>query len=118
MSGVRNDRVIISNALLAPNPGIFLRESAKEALQRVKEHIAFDRTQREFLAADLVALAEGKPVKTALAEAVAANIKRLEAEGKAKDERAEAEEAATPGHVCGLSGYNPMIHPPCPGCAS
>lgn len=21
-----------------------------------------------------------------------------------------------PGHVCGLSGYNPMIDPPCPGC--
>lgn len=117
MSAVRTDLTVIKNALLAPNPGIFLRESAKEALERIREHIAFDRTQREFMEADLVALAEGKPVRTALAEAVRVKIDALEVAGKEADERREAEEAASPGHVCGLTGYNPMIDPPCPGCA-
>ena len=29
---------------------------------------------------------------------------------------AEAEGALAPSHVCGLSGYNGMIDPPCPAC--
>jgi hypothetical protein len=67
----RADLKAIADVLNASTPpGIFAKEAARAALGRIKEHIAFDRTQREYLAADLVALAEGKPVRTALAEAV------------------------------------------------
>lgn len=76
-TAIKADLATIASALESTNPGVFLREAAKTALGRIKEHIAFDRTQREFLAADLVALAEGKPVHTALAAAVEKKIEAL-----------------------------------------
>jgi hypothetical protein len=77
VSSIKEDLRTIESALANANPGVMLREAAKTALGRIKEHVAFDRTQREFMEADFKALAEGKPVKTALAKAVEARIETL-----------------------------------------
>lgn len=83
---MKTDLKTIGDALESLNPGIFLREAARAALGRVKEHIAFDRTQREFMAEDLKALAEGKTVKTDLAKAVEARIEREKRKAVADEE--------------------------------
>lgn len=78
MSTIKEDLNTIAAAIANSNPGFMLREAAKAALGRVREHIAFDRTQREYMEADFKALAEGQPVKTALAKAVEARIEALQ----------------------------------------
>ena len=112
----------IALALDSSNPGYLAKVVARRGLERLRTAIEaseFERMQREFLAADLAALAKGEPVKTALAAAVELRIAALVEEGTAKAAKARIDvtyATADAAHVCGLSGYNPMIDERCPGC--